>query len=167
MLVAGHGVRGLGRVKPYNPDSPALASCEAVWLQRRRDDRPTRFTVRHRQPHKRMFLLGFEGIDDLTTLEAWLPSEVSIEMSTVPRRDDELYHFEAIGLEVRTTDDAVVGTVTEVMPLPGNDVWVIAAQDDPKREILVPVVDAIVHEIDLRSRTAVIDPPAGLLEDED
>ena len=142
--MGGHGVRGLGRVKPFNPESPSLAACGAVWLQRRTDARPTRFPIRHRQPHKGMFLFGFEGIDDLTKLEEWIPSEVSVEQDGVPRSEDELYHFEAIGLEVQTTDGVVVGTIIEVMPLPANDVWIIEAKDDPKREILVPVVDAII-----------------------
>ena len=41
---AGHGVRGLARIKPFNPESPALAACEDVWLKRRDEDRPTRFS---------------------------------------------------------------------------------------------------------------------------
>lgn len=151
-------------MKPYNPDSPSLATCSELWLKRRGDDAPTRFDVTQAQPHKRMFRVGLEGIDSLTALEPWLKSEVFIERSSLPEADEgEIYHFEAIGLSVQTLDGTIVGTVREVMPLPANDVWVVEASSPP-REVLIPVVGEIVKEIDLREGIARIDPPAGLLD---
>lgn len=113
-----------------------------------------------------MFLLGLEGIGSLNDLEPWLRSEVLIPTSAIPDPGEgELYHFEAIGLTVRTTDGATVGRVVEVMPLPASDLWVVeSSPDGVGREILIPVVGAIVKEIDLGERVAVIDPPRGLLD---
>ena len=160
-------MRGLARVKPFNPDSPALRDCEAVWLKRRADEHATRFEVTQSQKHKQVFLVGLAGIQSLNDLEPWMKSEVSIESATVPDAGEgELYHFEAIGLMVRTTDGEVVGKVVEVMPLPSNDLWVVESSGGGSaREVLIPVVGAIVKEIDLTEGFAVIDPPAGLLEE--
>ena len=136
-------------------------------LPRRGDDRPTRFDVTQAQPHKRMFLVGLEGIDSLDTLQPWFKSEVFVERSTLPEADDgEIYHFEAIGLSVQTLDGETVGTVREVMPLPANDVWVVEA-GSPAREVLIPVVGEIVKEVDLREGIARIDPPRGLLDEDE
>lgn len=157
-------------MKPYNPDSPTLADCDTVWLKRRGDAAPTKFAVRESRPHKRIFLVSLEGIDSLTALEPWFKSEVSVERSSVPAPNEgELYHFEAIGLEVTTVDGDVVGRIREVMPLPANDVWVVETKEDgkPSREVLIPVVSDIVKEVDLKEGTARIDPPRGLLDEDE
>ena len=167
-LVAGHGVRGLARVKPFNPDSPALAGCSEVWLKRRGEDQLTRFEVTQVRPYKRLFLMGLRGIDSLTDLEPWFRSEVLLEMSAVPEPEEgEVYHFEVMGLTVKTVDGEAVGKIVDVMALPANDVWVLESiGDGPLREILIPVAPQIVKEIDLAARFAVIDPPLGLLDED-
>lgn len=159
-------MRGLARVKPYNPGSDGLARCREVWLRRRSDECAARFAVRERRPHGSVFLLALEGIDSLNALEPWRGSEVSLDPATLPQlRDDEVYHYEVIGLEVKTCDGADVGVVRRVLPLPGNDVWVVEATNDAgAREVLIPVVGAIVKEIDLARGVALVDPPPGLLE---
>jgi 16S rRNA processing protein RimM len=83
--------------------------------------------------------------------------------------EEEIYHFEALGLEVRTTAGEVVGEVVEVMPLAANDVWVVrrpARSAGRASEVLIPVVGSVVTEIDLPRRVAVIDPLPGLLDGE-
>jgi len=52
------------------------------------------------------------------------------------------------------------------MPLPANDVWVVEA-GSPAREVLIPVVGEIVKEVDLREGIARIDPPRGLLDEDE
>lgn len=160
-------MRGLARVKPHNPDSPALASCQVLWLARREGEKPTRFEVTETRPHKNVFLVGLEGIQSLDDLEPWIRSEVSVECRSIPDAGEgEIYHFEAIGLRVRTTEGEEIGTVAEVMPLPANDLWVVRRETAGGAEILIPVVGEIVKEIDLQSGIARIDPPPGLLEEE-
>ncbi len=161
-------MRGLARVKPYNPDSPSLATCSELWLKRRSDDSATRFEVTQTRPYKQIFLVGLEGIESLNDLEPWFRSEVSVDRRTLPEPEEgEIYHFEAIGLTVRTIDGDDVGKIVEIMPLPNNDVWVLESiGDGPPREILIPVVSEIVKEIDLTQGFALIDPPLGLLDEE-
>lgn len=153
-------------MKPYNPGSPALANSEELWLKRRSDSEPTRFEVEHARPYKKIFLVGLVGIDSLTALEPWFKSEISVDRATLPSlSEEELYDFEAIGLEVRTIGGETVGIIREVMPMPAGDVWVVeATRNGSLREILVPVAEPIVREIDLAEGVALIDPPPGLLE---
>jgi 16S rRNA processing protein RimM len=160
-------------VKPHNPLSPALSECREIWLQPRGsepDEPPTRFEVTASRPHRGMFLVGLGGVTTLDALEPWIGSTVSISKSSIPEAGEgELYDWEAIGLEVRTLDDALVGRVVEVMSNAGSGVWVVHAPSESgrgkPREILIPVAGEIVKEIDLQSKVARIDPPRGLLEE--
>lgn len=166
-LVAGHGVRGLARVKPFNPSSPTLTTCDQLWLVHEASGRRARLRIRENRRHRGHFLLGFEGIDSLNDLEPWIGSTVEAEAGSVPAAtDQEVYHFEVLGLEVRTVAGEVLGRVVEVMPLAAQDVWVVhgEAPTGGHREILLPVVGEWIRELDLVGRFAVIDPPAGLTE---
>ena len=84
-----------------------------------------------------------------------------------PAGEDEFYHFEAIGLRVETTEGLDVGKVTDVLDLPAGDTWVVRMSpvEGRRREALIPVVDDIVVEVDLRRGVAVIDAIPGLLPD--
>jgi 16S rRNA processing protein RimM len=160
-------VRGLARVKPFNPTSPTLTACDRIWLVHERSGRRASFRIRENRRHKGQFLLGFEGIDSLTALEPWIGSSVEAEAALVPdAAAGEVYHFEVVGLDVRTVGGESLGTVSEVMPLPAQDVWVIhgTGPDGKPREILLPAVDPVVREIDLAARVAIVDPPHGLVE---
>lgn len=168
-VVAGHGVRGLARVKPFNPGSPALSHCREAWLARPRDGHRELKRIRECRPHQSLFLVAFEGIDSLDALEPWIGSAVEVEAATLPEPgDSELYQYEALGLEVFTVDGRRVGTVVDVMALPGNDVWVVRPGEGPGEaagpEVLIPVVGPIVTRIDLAARRALITPIPGLLD---
>ena len=167
-IVAGHGVRGLARVKPFNPRSSALEACRDAQVATPAGERRS-FAVTECRPHRGLFLMRFEGIDSLDALEPWIGSSIVIERADLPElADDELYHHEAIGIEVRTVDGSLVGRIVEVMALPANDVWVVRgaarAPGEPEREWLIPAVAPIVQRVDLRDGVAVIDPIPGLLE---
>lgn len=155
-------------MKPFNPTSPTLTSCDRVWLVHPTSGRRASFRVREKRRHKGHFLLGFDGIESLTALEPWIGSSVEADADRVPVAGaGEVYHFEVVGLEVRTVTGELLGTVSEVMDLPAQDVWVIrgqAPETGKPREILLPAVEPVVREIDLASRVAIVDPPAGLVE---
>ena len=156
-------------MKPFNPGSPTLRHCGEAWLSRPGTTERTRLRMLECKPHRGLFLVGFEGIDSLDDLEPWIGSLVEVELEELAAPDEgELYHHEALGLEVRTSDGEAIGAVVEVMPLPANDVWVVREQPTvagrPPREWLIPAVAPIVTRIDLRERFALIDPIPGLLE---
>lgn len=160
-------MRGLARVKPFNPTSPTLTTCDRIWLVHPGSGRRASFRIRENRRHKGQFLLGFEGIDSLNALEPWIGSSVEADAELVPTpAAGEVYHYEVVGLAVETVGGEPLGTVAEVMALPAQDVWVIRGRGagDQPREILLPAVDPVVREIDLARRIAIVDPPPGLIE---
>lgn len=160
-VVAGHGVRGMARINPYNPDSPALLESEELVLAPRDGAADRTFKLLQSRPHKRVILVQLAGIDSLDELAPWIGSEVQVPKDSLPEAgDNEHYHWEVIGLEVRTTAGEVVGVIEEVQSLPANDLWVVRLD---KRETLVPVVEPILVEVNLADGCAIIDPPDGLI----
>lgn len=75
--------------------------------------------------------------------------------------EDEFYFHQVEGFSVVTQDGEEIGTVKDLISVPGNDLLVVVSGD---REILIPLVESICLEIDLTQKRLVIDPPAGLLD---
>jgi 16S rRNA processing protein RimM len=161
-------VRGLARVKPFNPNSPTLTTCDRIWLTHEASGRRASFRIRENRRHKGHFLLAFDGIESLNDLQPWIGSSVEADADRVPPPgESELYHFEVLGLEVRTVAGDVLGRVVDVMSLPAQDVWVVHAitgGSERPREILLPAAQSIVVEVDLARRIAIVDPPPGLVD---
>ena len=162
--MGGHGIRGLAKIHPFNPGSPGLLATDAILLINRSDGERKSFDVLESRTHKKVILMRLAQLDSLNDLQPWIGSEVFLERQDLPEMGEEsVYHWEAIGLEVRTKDGVRVGRIEEIQAMPANDLWVVR---DGDRESLIPVVSPIVVEIDLPSRIATIDPPDGLIPKE-
>ena len=103
---------------------------------------------------------GDPGVIDPYTLDGF-----SLYISTddlVEREEGEYYYHELIGSRVETVDGRDVGVVATLIRSGTQDLLVVNGGD--RGEILIPVVPAIVVEVDIAKEQVVIDPPEGLLD---
>ncbi len=106
------------------------------------------------------FVIRFAGITDRDEAEGLLGEYLTVpldEARALPQ--DHFYHFQLVGLTVidaRTGEP--MGVVVEVLPNPANDVLRVV---NGPREVLVPLVRAVVKAVNPGERTMVVDlPPA-------
>ena len=78
----------------------------------------------------------------------------------MPLGAGEYFIHDILELAVYTTEGVELGTVIEVMTGPANDVWVIRKDKD---EILIPVIQDVVREVDLDTRRITVILPPGLV----
>ena len=84
----------------------------------------------------------------------------SSELEPLP--PGEHYWFEWIGCAVSTDDGRALGTVKEIWDAGAHDVLVVE-EEETGRELLLPVVRALLREVDVIGRRIVIEVPEGLL----
>jgi 16S rRNA processing protein RimM len=107
-------------------------------------------------------IAAFEEVVDRNQAEALRGIELVVRLEDArPLEADEYWDHDLIGCAVVTTDGAEIGMVTDVLHQPANEVIVVSARG---REVLVPMVAAVVKSVEPRTRIT-IDPPPGLLED--
>lgn len=70
-----------------------------------------------------------------------------------------------VGLQVVTDSGIELGTVVELIETGANDVWVV--HGDVHGEVLLPVIDDVVLELDVQARTVLVHVLPGLIEGED
>jgi 16S rRNA processing protein RimM len=115
--------------------------------------------------HNGIILLGFDNITDRTQAEklrdVLLQADVDID---APGIDEDDFHIQQLlGCQVFTTEGLEVGPVTDLVPLPGQDLLAI---DFNGREILIPFVYELVPTVDVKNKRIEIIAQAGLLADE-
>ncbi|MFG3253518.1 ribosome maturation factor RimM [Streptomyces sp. NPDC048172] len=124
-------------------------------------------TIETGRVHSGRLLLRFEGVRDRTAAEALRNTLLIAEIDPEERPEDpeEFYDHQLADLDVVTRDGTPVGRIEEVAHPPGQDLLVVRREDGS--EALIPFVTEIVPEIDLEAQRVVIDPPPGLLDEND
>lgn len=155
-----HGLRGEVGVE-VRTDVPEIrfAAGSAVFLEDGRS-----LTVESSRPHGRVLLVRFEGVGDRTAAETLRGQLLLVEAGAVdvPTEPDTFFDHQLVGLEVRDPQAKVLGSVSEVVHLPGQDLLAVQLAGDG--EALVPFVSEIVTDVDLAGGVITVDAPEGLLD---
>lgn len=160
-----HGVRGEVTVE-VRTDSPEERFAAGAVLTPDPAG-PAPLVVDAARWHGGRLLVGFAGVTDRTSAERLrgLRLVVDVPAGQQPEDPEEFYDHQLVGLRAETVDGAEVGTVTEVLHLPGQELLAVRRADG--RETLVPFVAEIVPEVDVAGGRLLLDPPAGLLDESD
>lgn len=160
-----HGIRGDVTVE-VRTDEPERRFVDGATLLVQHDTHPA-LVIEHARDHSGRLLLKFDGIDDRNSAEALrgLILEADVDPDELPEDTDEYYDRQLIGLAAQTKDGLELGTITDVVHLPGHDL--LAVHSELFGEVLVPFVQEIVTEVDLMDGVVVMDPPGGLFGEVD
>lgn len=112
------------------------------------------------RPHKDRLLVRFEGVDDANAAEAYAGSTLYAERDKLDVGEGEYLDVDLVGCNVVGIDGKAYGKVGAVEHYPASDMLVVNNR-------MVPMVHAIVKSIDIAAKRIVLDPPSGLLEDDD
>ena len=118
------------------------------------------------QTYGRRLAIKFRGCDDADAAAGLAGLNLLLPEGHLARLPDGAYYIlELVGMQVRTRDGLLVGTVRRVLDTGGAaPLLAIAGAAGGPEEILVPVAQSICVDIDRAARTITIDPPEGLLE---
>ena len=161
-VVAAHALRGVVRVRAYNPPAPSLVAGRSVLLEApggARHEVPVLSATPFRGG---LVLVAFQGTNSREAAQALVGSRVLVPRSDLPPPGaNEFYYHEILGFEVATVGGESLGSIAETLPTGANDVWVVRGAG---REYLIPVIADVVRLIDRAARRVVIEPLPGLLE---
>ncbi|HEU4488400.1 MAG TPA: ribosome maturation factor RimM [Actinomycetota bacterium] len=118
-------------------------------------------TVERSRLHRNRLLVKFEGVDDRDAADARRGPLYVRSEDVRALGDGEWWEHELIGMRVEDPEGRELGRITGVVPGAAQDLLEIGT---PGGERLVPLVAAIVTEIDREARRAVVEAPEGLLD---
>ena len=118
-------------------------------------------TIKSSRWHNQILLLGFEGVNDRNQIEALRDQLISSQVDLSALAPGEYHYQQLIGCQVYLQNNDLVGQVSEVVKLPGQD---LLSVDKNGSQVLIPMVKQIIISIDVLTKKIVVNPPEGLLD---
>ena len=173
-ITSTHGVHGEVKVFPTTEDVKRFLDLKKVYLHfaprgmiNTENKECFEYNIAGVKFFKQYAILKLEGIDDMDVAAKWKGAELYVTREdAIPLEEGEYYIADLIGLAVIDADNGErIGTLTDVMQTGANDVYVIqGAERYQNKEILAPVIDDCVKDIDLSKGTVSIHLMEGLLD---
>jgi 16S rRNA processing protein RimM len=125
---------------------------------------PHELTIRRATPFKNSWILRFAEIAGRNEAEQWRDRYLLIPgPDAVLDNTGEVFYHDLIGMRVERIDGRELGRVTALYEVPQGVLVEVATEHG---STMLPYRAPLVVRADLGRRTLVVDPPAGLLEDE-
>ena len=142
-----HGVRGEVRIRPWADSAEFLKGFSVFYI----DGKP--FPVRSASVHRQALIAALEGVDSMEAAEGLRGKIVMIDREDARLEPGAYFLQDIIGLPaVDEETGKELGTVEDIMELPGGDVLVIRGE----REILVPRVPEFIRRVDTENGTVTV-----------
>jgi len=111
---------------------------------------------------KNFVQLKIEGIDDEVTAGELAGKELYLPLKDLPELpDDEYYLHDLVGMTVEDATSGEIGVVTQVLDYSNNPLLQIMQNE---HEILIPLIDNFVINVDKKARIVHTDVPEDLLD---
>ncbi|MBW1641609.1 MAG: 16S rRNA processing protein RimM [Deltaproteobacteria bacterium] len=162
-IVGTHGLKGDLKVYSYSETLRVFDTGHSIYIWTAAGQEQVH-VIESAKPHKKVVLLSLKGISTISSAESLLGSDLFMEKENLPELEEGAYYwFDIIGLSVFLKDNTFIGNVTSVIPTGSNDVYVVKNPDkNNNKEILVPAIESVVLEIDLKNERMSVDLPEGL-----
>ncbi|MZP29099.1 16S rRNA processing protein RimM [Heliobacterium undosum] len=161
-IVNTQGVRGQVRLWPLTEKPSRFNEIKRVFVETPPQGAPEVLTLTGAQPMKKLVIVSFQEISDMTQAERLKGCYLTIPVEEVPAPEaDSYYHFQLEGLAVFTEAGERLGQIEEILETGSNDVYVVR-QSSPPGEVLVPALKSVVLKVDLAAGSMTVRLPDGL-----
>lgn len=152
-IAAPYGVKGWVHVTTYTESSGNLLDYAPWYLHRQGQWQAVE--IRSGRQHGKGLVVQLAGCADRDAAALLTGSDVGIYRAQLPPgRSGEYYWNDLLGLQVVTTNGAVLGVVDHLIATGANDVLVVTGE----REHLVPFIKGqVIESVDLDSREIRVD----------
>ncbi|WP_347923909.1 ribosome maturation factor RimM [Pontimicrobium sp. SW4] len=143
-------------------DQPELYEhLDAMFVQVRNNLIP--FFIESSQLHKSELLrIKFEEVDTEADAEALLKSELYLPLEFLPKLEGNKFYFhEVIGFKITDKNFGEVGTVKAINDSTAQALFEV---DRDGIEILIPMNDEFIVEVNRETKTILVETPEGLID---
>ncbi|MBR0365690.1 MAG: ribosome maturation factor RimM [Clostridia bacterium] len=158
-IVNTHGLRGEVKVVPWMDAAEDFEELVHVFIKTRQDSVPV--TVSGVRYQKNNLIVKFDEFDDINDIEQYKGCVILADRSELPElREGAHYIVDLIGLDVFTEDGERVGVIADVFNTGANDIYDVKREG--KKNLLLPVIDEVVKEIDTDAGRVTVHIMEGL-----
>ena len=159
-IVKKHGLKGELSIL-LDVDYPEdYTELESVFVEVNKQLVP--FFIEYLQLNGDRGIIKFEDVDDLPTAERLLKADLYLPAENLPTLEEgQFYYHEVVGYTVVDKSLGELGPIAEVYEFPTQDLLGVTYQS---KEVLIPINDDIITNVDHDNKTMQVDLPEGLVD---
>lgn len=158
-IVNTHGLRGEVKVVAWTDAPEVFEDIEYVYLKKKNDYE--RLDVKSIKYQKNNLIIKFSQIADINEAEKYKNQVIYAERELLGELPEGVYYIaDLIGLEVLTEEGEKIGEIADVFNTGSNDIYDVKREG--KKNLLLPVIDDVVREIDIDNGKVTVRMMEGL-----
>ncbi len=151
------GLRGELKIKPFTESLEVFQNLSTLYFG------GSEFKVVRLRLHHNHVVVSIDGVDSREEAENLRGALVKTSELNFPATEDgEYYFFQLLGMMVVTSDGEGLGHISEITPTAANAVLHV---EGPRGEILLPMIDEVVLDVNLAEGKITVDLLEGLAPD--
>jgi len=163
-VVKPHGIKGKMKVEYFGEDSHHFSLYREVFIMGEKG-KPESYEILEAIPQPPRLILRLKGIEKIEEAEPLIGKEILIKKEVLPELGEKEYYWvDILGMKVETEEGKRIGKVKEIFTTGANDVYVVEGK---RGEILLPAIEEVIQNIDLKRGVMKVVRMEGLWEDED
>ncbi len=161
VIASTHGIGGEVKVFPTTDDNKRFKKLKQVFLDTGKEY--LELEVERVRFFKQMVIVKFKGINNINDIEKYKGKDLLVTReNAVPLEENEYFIYDIMDAQVVDEEGKEIGTLVEVLATGANDVYVVKTPQG--KEILMPVIDECILDIDFDNKVVTAHIMPGLLD---
>lgn len=158
-IINTHGLRGEVKITVWMDYPEDFEELDYVYVRRHNNE--VKLTVSGIKYQKNNLIVKFDEIKDIDEAQTYKNSVLYAERGMIPITEDAHFIADLIGLDVINCETGEkIGTLADVFNTGSKDIYDV--KRDGKRNLLLPVIDDVVREIDIENGRILVYMMEGL-----
>lgn len=157
-IVNTHGLKGEVKIIPWTDYPEVFEDIEEIYLPD-----GTKLKVKGVKYQKNNIIVKLEGINYIDEAEKLKGKVITADREFLGELEEGVYYVaDLIGLSVVTDEGEEIGKISDVLRTGANDVYEVKREG--AKDLLIPVIDSVVKEVDIEGGRVVVELMEGLLD---
>lgn len=158
-IVNTHGLKGEVKVAVWMDYPEDFEELETVYLKTRRET--LTLTVESVRYQKNNLIVKFAEFKDINEVEQYKNCVLFADRDELGELPEGVHYIvDLIGLDVYNEEGEKIGVISDVFNTGANDIY--AVKREGKKDLLLPVIDDVVKEIDIEGGRVTVHVMEGL-----
>lgn len=159
-IINTHGLRGDVKVIPWTDMPEDFEEIPVVYIRKKNDNE--QLTVSKIKYQKNNLIVKFKELNDINQAEKYKGLVLYANREDLWELEEGVYYIaDLIGLDVYD-ESGKIGVLADVFNTGANDIYEVRREG--KKNLLLPVIDEVVREIDLENKRITVHVMEGLDE---
>lgn len=158
-IVNTHGLRGEVKIVPWTDSADDFEYISNVFVKVKSEYKP--LTIKNVKYQKSNLIVKFAEFDDINEILPYKGMTLYADRDELGELPEGVHYIvDLIGLDVVTESGERVGTIADVFNTGASDIYDV--KRDGKKNLLLPVIDDVVKEIDIENGRVTVNIMEGL-----